>query len=126
MFQSSYCIGEAGRNVKSISVPESISNEQLKEDTVETKLPDGSSSSSSDEEPMQSSKKRKEKKTNKLLKSKEKKVVEKESDHTEAVELDERKRPYNSMYDIKQPTEEEMEQYYRKRRRDDDPMNQFL
>ncbi|XP_050316189.1 pre-mRNA-splicing factor Slu7 [Anthonomus grandis grandis] len=37
--------------------------------------------------------------------------------------LDERKRPYNSMFEVKKPTEEEMEAYYLKRRRDEDPMN---
>jgi pre-mRNA-processing factor SLU7 len=38
------------------------------------------------------------------------------------VELDERKRGYNSMYDVKAPTEEEMEDYYKKRKQFDDPM----
>lgn len=40
--------------------------------------------------------------------------------------LNDRKRPYNSMYEIKGPTEEEMEAYYMKKRRDDDPMADFL
>lgn len=37
-------------------------------------------------------------------------------------EVDERKRKYNSMYETKKPTEEEMEAYYMKRKRDFDPM----
>lgn len=40
--------------------------------------------------------------------------------------IDERKRPYNSMYEAKAPTEEEIEAYYLKRRREEDPMNQFM
>jgi len=46
--------------------------------------------------------------------------------------LDERKRPFNSMFDAKAPTEEEMEAWRMKRRawrmkrrRGDDPMSQF-
>jgi len=40
--------------------------------------------------------------------------------------LDERKRPYNSMFEIKKPTDEEMEAYYMKKRREEDPMAQFM
>uniref|UniRef100_A0A182WCM7 Pre-mRNA-splicing factor SLU7 n=1 Tax=Anopheles minimus TaxID=112268 RepID=A0A182WCM7_9DIPT len=39
---------------------------------------------------------------------------------------DERKRPYNSMYDVKAPTEEEIEAYMMKRRREEDPMLAFM
>jgi pre-mRNA-processing factor SLU7 len=39
--------------------------------------------------------------------------------------MDERKRPYNSMIEIKKPTDLEMEAYYMKKRRDEDPMAQF-
>lgn len=42
------------------------------------------------------------------------------------MQLDDRKRPYNSMYETKAPTEEELEQYMIKRKRDEDPMLQFL
>lgn len=41
-------------------------------------------------------------------------------------EVDERKRKYNSMYEVKAPTEEEMEAYFMKRKRPDDPMAAFL
>lgn len=41
-------------------------------------------------------------------------------------ENDDRKRPYNSMYDVKAPTEEEIEEWKKKRPRSDDPMLQFL
>lgn len=40
--------------------------------------------------------------------------------------MDERKRPYNSMMEVKAPTEEELEAYQMKRRREEDPMSQFL
>ncbi len=40
--------------------------------------------------------------------------------------LDERKRPYNSMYTDVEPTEEEMEAFRRKKVRSDDPMAAFL
>ncbi|XP_065076331.1 pre-mRNA-splicing factor Slu7 [Ochlerotatus camptorhynchus] len=43
----------------------------------------------------------------------------------ELLKMDERKRPYNSMFEAKVPTEEEMEAYQMKRRRDEDPMSQF-
>ena len=44
----------------------------------------------------------------------------------EAMKVDERKRPYNVMYDLKAPSEEMMEAYRRKRQREEDPMAQFL
>lgn len=40
--------------------------------------------------------------------------------------MDERKRPYNSMYDVTEPTEEEIEAFRRKQMRHDDPMAAFL
>lgn len=40
------------------------------------------------------------------------------------LQMDERKRTYNSMFDVKEPTEHEIEAYLMKRRRDDDPMAQ--
>lgn len=40
--------------------------------------------------------------------------------------MDERKRPYNSMYQVKEPTAEEMEAYQMKRKRDEDPMAHLL
>lgn len=42
------------------------------------------------------------------------------------MQLDERKRPYNSLYEVKAPTEEEMEAFRMKRIRPDDPMASFL
>ena len=56
------------------------------------------------------------------LKREDKRVKEVDS----MMKLDERKRPYNSMYDVAAPTEEEMEAFRLKRLRADDPMAQFL
>uniref|UniRef100_A0A672HCD8 Pre-mRNA-splicing factor SLU7 n=1 Tax=Salarias fasciatus TaxID=181472 RepID=A0A672HCD8_SALFA len=47
--------------------------------------------------------------------------------HIEVImQLDERKRPYNSLQEVKAPTEEEMEAFRMKRARPDDPMASFL
>uniref|UniRef100_A0A8C9WB13 Pre-mRNA-splicing factor SLU7 n=1 Tax=Scleropages formosus TaxID=113540 RepID=A0A8C9WB13_SCLFO len=44
----------------------------------------------------------------------------------ELMQIDERKRPYNSLKEVKEPTEEEMEAFRMKRSRPDDPMASFL
>lgn len=44
----------------------------------------------------------------------------------EMLQMDERKRAYNSIYETREPTEEEMEAYRMKRQRPDDPMAPFL
>lgn len=48
---------------------------------------------------------------------------QKKADHL--LSLDERKRPYNSMYDNVAPTDEEMEAWRMKHRRTEDPMSHF-
>ena len=57
-------------------------------------------------------------------------ALEAEERHKKTVEellaIDERKRPYNSMVQVKQPTEEEMEAWRTLRSRDDDPMAKFM
>lgn len=54
-----------------------------------------------------------------------KKELENQRKAEELLAMDERKRPYNSMYDAKAPTEEEMEAWRMKRRREEDPMANF-
>lgn len=44
----------------------------------------------------------------------------------ELMQVDERKRPYNSLMEVREPTEEEMEAFRMKRYRADDPMASFL
>lgn len=78
----------------------------------------GSSSGGSDSEDSDA-------KAEKERREKIKKAME-EFDKAQTQETDERKRKYNSMYDVKAPTEEEMEAYYMKRKRDDDPMASFI
>ena len=57
-----------------------------------------------------------------------KKLEKEEAEAERVMNMDEKKRPYNSMKgdSNKAPTEEDMEAYYMKRRREDDPMAQFL
>lgn len=52
--------------------------------------------------------------------------VQRQKEADVLLSMDERKRPYNSMFEVKKPSEEELEAYYMKRRREEDPMNQFL
>ena len=63
-------------------------------------------------------------------KKKKKKALNAEKAHLlhvkEIMQIDERKRPYNSIYETREPTEEEMEAYRMKRQRPDDPMASFL
>ncbi|KAF6731410.1 Pre-mRNA-splicing factor SLU7 [Oryzias melastigma] len=73
------------------------------------------SSDSEDEE-------KKKEKLKKALDAEDKRVKQVDA----VMQLDERKRPYNSLYEIKAPTEEEMEAFRMKRRRPDDPMASFL
>ncbi|XP_062539500.1 pre-mRNA-splicing factor Slu7 [Armigeres subalbatus] len=109
---------------------------------------ESSSDSESEEEQRKKSKKskKKRKKEKRRLKREEKKrqkqaekakvkdklqlalMAEEEHQKRAAVllKMDERKRPYNSMYEAKVPTEEQMEAYQMKRRRDEDPMLQFM
>ena len=42
------------------------------------------------------------------------------------MKLDERKRPYNSMAEVKEPTKEEMEAYFLKKKNEADPMAHML
>lgn len=66
-----------------------------------------------------------EKKKEKLRKALE--AEDKRVKHIDAIMLvDERKRPYSSLQEVKAPTEEEMEAFRMKRLREDDPMASFL
>ncbi|XP_073824833.1 pre-mRNA-splicing factor Slu7 [Musca autumnalis] len=121
-------------------------NDAEKEES-ENSSSSSSSSSSEDEEELQKSllenkkkkqMKKREKKRAKKIRKMEKKLAKSKKGKEESVDSskkyqsshsemdDERKRPYNSMYDVKAPTEEEIEEWQRKRKRDEDPMLQFL
>jgi pre-mRNA-processing factor SLU7 len=136
--QNSYCLGEAGRN--SVTPVVEVAASEPEKETEEKESSDSSSESSSDAEVKSKAKnKKKNKKKKQKEKKKQKRIEEKdklkealkaEEDHQNKAErllaLDERKRPYNSMFEVKKPTEEEIEAYYLKRRREEDPMNQFM
>ncbi|GAB0094533.1 Pre-mRNA-splicing factor SLU7 [Sergentomyia squamirostris] len=150
--KNSYCLGESGKSAQNAIPPakdperqeidedkptEKVSGEEAKKDATSS-----SSESSEDEEEVRKRKKDKKKNKKKRLKDKRKQkkkqsekdklkeALDAEEKHNtkigELMKLDERKRPYNSMYEVKKPTEEEVEAYLMKRRRDEDPMLQFL
>jgi pre-mRNA-processing factor SLU7 len=55
-----------------------------------------------------------------------KRLDEREKEVDRLMSMDERKRPYNVMFNTEDPTEEELEAYRRKRQRENDPMFQFM
>lgn len=147
--QNSYCLGESGKDTNS-NLPPPLGLNKVEKDAIKTDTSNikeekeesdasGTSSSSDDAESkckVDSKKNRKTKKKEKRKKRKGKRIkklkVKEDNEKWENIKTeeylntDERKRPYNSMYEVKQPTEKEMEEYFKKRRRDEDPMNQFL
>lgn len=152
--QKSYCTGVSGialsKNVPELGkiipvvekdVPES--NFQLKEVgeiEIQNTDPRSTSSTSSSESESKSKrkkskKKKKKKKEEKKAKKEEvkdalKKALDKEDERLKEVDrimkIDERKRPYNSMYEVSKPTDEEIEAYNMKKHRGDDPMANFI
>ncbi|KAI5631490.1 pre-mRNA splicing prp18-interacting factor domain-containing protein [Phthorimaea operculella] len=140
----SYCVGEAGKSVV-LEVPEEQTASSTQQDIPEKKekvdkkdkpgKKDKDHRSKTEKTSKKKKKKSKKKKKKDLKKEKKekdklKKALEKEDKEQKRAEhllsMDERKRPYNSMYEVKAPTEEEVEAYQMKRRREEDPMSQFL
>jgi pre-mRNA-processing factor SLU7 len=125
-------------------VPESIITLKNTVDGNESITSRGSLSSSSSDsdsklkEKLKKKKKKKKKKKNKNkkktnkedIKDSLKKALEKEDERLKEVDrimnMDERKRPYNSMYEVSKPTDDEIEAYHMKKRRDEDPMANFV
>ncbi|CAK8698288.1 unnamed protein product [Clavelina lepadiformis] len=94
---------------------------------------DSDSASDSDEPAEKKNRKKIIKEVKKEKKISEKKLQEalrKERERVNKVDklmtMDERKRPYNSMMEIAEPSKEEMEAYYLKQKNTDDPMRDFL
>lgn len=129
------------------TVPESISlfkDKVTKDESITSHHSSSASSSASDSSDSEalkekSKKKKKKKKKKKMMKKKAKKeevkdalkkALEKEEERLKEVDrvmnMDERKRPYNSMYEVSKPTDEEIEAYHMKKRREDDPMSNFV
>ncbi|KAH8312010.1 hypothetical protein KR044_009027 [Drosophila immigrans] len=132
-------------NAEALARVQAVEELQTEKPATESEVDSAPSSSSSDEEeePVQESKKskkkskkrekkkkakeqRKNKKKHKEAKEKEASTSSSRSSKTVPEELDDRKRPYNSMYDVKAPTEDEIEEWKKKRTRTEDPMLQFL
>ena len=149
--KNSYCTGESGKAANSGSglpslaaVPECDfvkEEEEEKEKTLlelhtEKKLKkknkkkrkkneDSSSSSSSSDSESDNEEEIEEKRRKKLREALIRAKLEEDAAN-DLVKIDERQRNYNSMYNAKAPTEEEIEAYQMRRPREDDPMAGFL
>ncbi|XP_046994615.1 pre-mRNA-splicing factor SLU7 [Schistocerca americana] len=149
--KNSYCTGEAGKAAASdLQRGMKVETEPLAE-AKNSSSSESDSSDSDDHSDKDSEETEKKKKQNKKKKKKEKKkkhlekkrkgkkdspedklkmaLQQEDLNQQEAeriLSMDERKRPYNSMFEVKKPTEEEIEAYYMKKRRDEDPMTQFM
>ncbi|XP_061691988.1 pre-mRNA-splicing factor SLU7 isoform X2 [Syngnathoides biaculeatus] len=147
MVKQSYCTGETGigiSNTECVPFEEGVKKLQEEDDHPKTLL-------QMHQEKMKEKKKKKRKRNKKHVSSDSKKHVSSDSSesedeekkkeklkkaleaedkrvkHVEAMmQLDERKRPYHSLQEVKAPTEEEIEAFRMKRCRPDDPMASFL
>ncbi|XP_063977774.1 pre-mRNA-splicing factor Slu7-like [Diachasmimorpha longicaudata] len=150
--KNSYCTGESGKQAleSAQAIPEVVpTSEKLPlNDAEDDKEPSSESSSdSSAEEDCRSKTERKSKsKKNKNKKKKQKERLRKEKNQKDGnslkealnkeeksqreaerlLKMDERKRPYNSMFTAKEPTADEVEAFQMKRPREDDPMTSFI
>uniref|UniRef100_A0A7N8Y5J8 Pre-mRNA-splicing factor SLU7 n=1 Tax=Mastacembelus armatus TaxID=205130 RepID=A0A7N8Y5J8_9TELE len=116
MARQSYCTGDAG--IKIMHRDKMMKEKKKKKKSKKNKKNKKHGSDSSDSEDDE----KKKEKLRKALEAEDKRVK-----HIEALmQLDERKRPYNSLQEVKAPTEEEMEAFRMKRSRPDDPMASFL
>lgn len=148
--KNSYCTGEAGIRASETTVAgskQSLSNEEQnfdneKQDSGDEKSSTSDTSSNEEEKKSKiikksksSKKKDKKRKQKEKRKNKEKLAKIQEQDKLQQalqreigrlLQLDERKRPYNSMYEVQEPSAEEIEAFQMKRKREDDPMAEFL
>uniref|UniRef100_A0A673GXU1 Pre-mRNA-splicing factor SLU7 n=1 Tax=Sinocyclocheilus rhinocerous TaxID=307959 RepID=A0A673GXU1_9TELE len=135
MVKQSYCTGEAGKKVvvgiRCVSivcyyVSKNLfcliicfmHQEKMKDKKKKKKSKKHRDSDSSDEE----DEAKKKEKLKKALSAEEQRLKQ----VAEMMQFDERKRPYNSLKEVREPTEEEMEAFRMKRCRPDDPMASFL
>lgn len=150
--KNSYCTGESGKKMTEPidnNMQDRISHikSEIEETNDKSNSDSSNTESSSDDEDIKNKvekqskaakrkikkQKRKENRKNKRKDNVEKQEEDKlkealsrEEKNTRKAErllkLDERKRPYNSMYEVKELTAEEIEAYQMKRKRDEDPM----
>ncbi|XP_031617853.1 pre-mRNA-splicing factor Slu7 [Contarinia nasturtii] len=149
--KNSYCVGENGKQTSTVAMPSTSydhferrsadESDNEHEDEEQSKRRDDDSDSSQSDESIEEQRSKKKKKKNKKKKKKKSRNKDKEKTDlekaleaeeknnamaTHLLEMDERKRPFNSMYEVKKPTDEEVEAYLMKRRRDEDPMAAFM
>ncbi|KAK3095747.1 hypothetical protein FSP39_018488 [Pinctada imbricata] len=150
LIKEAYCTGEKGIEASQSDILAIENSSQVEEEEEEEEEPKSLLEQHQEKMKEKSKKKKKKKKKSKKKhKKKESSSSESESEDEEKekerklkealkreeasqrrvdelLRLDERKRPFNSMYEAKAPTEEEMEAWRLKQRRTDDPMAQFL
>jgi pre-mRNA-processing factor SLU7 len=124
LVKNSYCTGEAGKaaNAQAIEPAEDEHSESEEEEVEKTLMEIHKEMRKTVKDDSDSDEEAKKERLNKALEEEDKN--QKHAD--KLLKMDERKRPYNSMYNVKAPTEEEMEAYYMKKRHTDDPMADFL
>ncbi|XP_063784836.1 pre-mRNA-splicing factor SLU7 [Pseudophryne corroboree] len=125
----SYCTGEAGKIVDDIDLCEeelTVTEEMAKPKTLveihQNKMKKKKKKHRKSGDSDSDSEEKKKDKLKKALNAEEARLKHVQ----EILQMDERKRAYNSMYETREPTEEEMEAYRMKRQRPDDPMASFL
>ncbi|XP_060076549.1 pre-mRNA-splicing factor SLU7-like [Ylistrum balloti] len=143
LVKEAYCTGEAGKEAaQNLLMIENQDNTGSEEEAPKSLLEQHQEKlKEKDKKKKKKKKKKKHKKRSSSSSSEEededkvkerklKEALKKEEDHQKKMEqlmkMDERKRPYNSMYSEAAPTEEEMEAWRLKQRRMDDPMSHFL
>ncbi|XP_041370103.1 pre-mRNA-splicing factor SLU7-like [Gigantopelta aegis] len=147
LIKGSYCTGDAGKQTQEVDddvLAIDLGRESEKEEKQSSE--EEVQESQTEKKKKKKKKKRKKRKHKKRVSSSEssdsesdseeakqkklKKALEKEAAYQKEMDkvlaTDERKRKYNSMYEARAPTEEEMEAYRMKRSRMEDPMVDFL
>ncbi|XP_050449055.1 pre-mRNA-splicing factor SLU7 [Cataglyphis hispanica] len=148
--KNSYCTGESGKRAVEATndltlnkIPIEETDCKLNDVIIEDNRSSTSESSSEDEgkdkiekqskaakRKLKKQKRKENRKNKKQDEDKLKEALRKEEENTrkadKMLKMNERKRPYNSMYETKELTAEEIEAYQMKRKRDEDPMAHFL
>mmetsp|Transcript_9833 Transcript_9833/g.14881 ORF Transcript_9833/g.14881 Transcript_9833/m.14881 type:complete len:546 (-) Transcript_9833:1474-3111(-) len=134
LVKNSYCTGESGKENSEEARAKRLKEEEKKNGEEEK---EGEKESDSESEKEEKKKKRRKEKKSKKRKhhssseedsedeGRKKKRVKKEHGGRGEDEMDERKRPYNSMHSVAEPTEKELENYHLTRKRFEDPMLNF-
>lgn len=141
LIKESYCTGEAGKEAAQndlLSIQKGQGQEDEEEEEPKSLLEQHQEKLLKKKDKKKKKKKKKHKKRNsssdssesedeeKIKERKLKKALKKEEENQkradELLAMDERKRPYNSMYEAHVPTEEEMEAWRLKQRRIEDPL----